>query len=55
VGNNKTAQYDHNSGNTWANIIAYDKRLARKDGHDISKVRIVTQELRDGQYVDIEP
>jgi hypothetical protein len=55
VGKNKIAQYDHNSGNTWANIVAYDKGRARKDGHDISKARIVTQELRDGQYVDIEP
>lgn len=55
VGEDEIARYDHKSKNTWAKIIAYDKTLARKDGHDISDARIVTKELCDGKFVDVEP
>ncbi|MGI9068389.1 MAG: hypothetical protein ACR2HX_18540 [Pyrinomonadaceae bacterium] len=53
VGEDEIARYDHKSKNTWAKIIAYDKTVARKDGHDISDARIVTKELKDGKFVDV--
>lgn len=55
VGEAEIASYDHKSRNTWAKIIAYDKTLARKEGHDISDARIVTKELCDGKFVQVQP
>jgi hypothetical protein len=55
AGEDEIARYDHKSKNTWAKIIAYDKTLARKAGHDITGTRIVTKELCDGKFVAVEP